>query len=109
MCGNKWRLNAETSLAVPREKVLLAAESINSFIVDIKDTDPTVYQAYTGIANTAVLDNLRLLLTLKSPSDVRVRLPLIPEYNTESHRDRSEQLLRGMGVTNIERFTYVIR
>lgn len=109
MCGNKWRLNAETSLAVPREKVLLAAESINSFIVDIKDTDPTVYQAYTGIENTAVLDNLRLLLTLKSPSDVRVRLPLIPEYNTESHRDRSEQLLREMGVVNIERFTYVIR
>ena len=109
LCGTKWKLNSETSLAVPRENVILAAEALDSFIVDVKDTDPAVYQAYTGRDNTEVLENLRLLLTLAGPERIRIRLPLIPEYNTEEHRDRSEAILRDMGVHNIERFTYVIR
>ncbi len=109
VCGTKWKLTAETSLAVPREKLLLAAGTIDRFIVDIKDTDPLVYQAYTGLDNRAVLQNLRLLLTLADPQKIRVRLPLIPEYNTEHHRDRSEEILREMGVINIERFTYIVR
>lgn len=109
VCGSKWKLTAETSLAVPRENVLLASGTLDSFIVDIKDTAPDVYHAYTGIDNAAVLENLRLLLTLTDPKKVRVRLPLIPEYNTDEHRSRSETILREMGVINIERFTYIIR
>ena len=109
VCGTKWKLTAETSLAVSKENLLLAAGTLDSFIVDIKDTDPTVYRAYTGTDNTEVLENLRLLLTLADPKKIRVRLPLIPEYNTEKHRDRSETVLREMGVLNIERFTYIIR
>jgi pyruvate formate lyase activating enzyme len=108
-CGTKWKLTAETSLAVSKENLLLAAGTLDSFIVDIKDTDPTVYHAYTGTDNTEVLENLRLLLTLADPKKIRVRLPLIPEHNTEKHRDRSETVLREMGVLNIERFTYIIR
>ncbi len=109
LCGTKWKLNAETSLAVPRENVILAAEALDSFIVDVKDTDPAVYHAYTGRDNTDVLEKLRLLLALAGPERIRVRLPLIPEYNTEEHRDRSEAVLRAMGVQNIERFPYIIR
>lgn len=109
VCGSKWKMNAETSLAVPRANIVLAAGTLDSFIVDIKDTDPSVYQAYTGLGNTEVLENLRLLLALADPKKIRVRLPLIPEYNTEHHRNLSEALLREMGVCNIERFTYIIR
>lgn len=108
-CGSSWKLIAETSLAVPRENLLTAIQALDGFIVDIKDTDPEVYRTYTGMDNTTALDNLRLLLTLTDPKKVKVRLPLIPDYNTESHRDRSEALLREMGAVNIERFTYIIR
>ena len=38
-----------------------------------------------------------------------VRLPLIPGYNTDENRDRSERLLRKIGITDIDRFDYIIR
>ncbi len=109
ICGTKWRLYAETCLSVPRDKLLTAASAIDSFIVDIKDTDEDVYRAYTGRDVTPALENLRLLTKLRDPATIRVRLPLIQGYNTDAHRDRSEALLRDMGITNIQRFTYIIR
>jgi len=109
LCGSSWKLLAETSLAVPREKLLTAMGALDGFIVDIKDTDPQVYRSYTGMDNTLAMENLRLLLTMIDPRKIRIRLPLIQDYNTEEHRDRSEALLRGMGAVNIERFTYIIR
>ncbi len=107
--GSKWKLYAETCLSVPREKLLSAVQVMDGFIVDIKDTDPEVYRAYTGREVTLAMENLRLLTSLVDPARIRVRLPLIPSYNTDAHRDRSEILLRDMGITNIERFTYIIR
>lgn len=109
LCGSSWKLLAETSLAVPREKLLTAVGALDGFIVDIKDTDPQVYRSYTGMENKLAIENLRLLLNMIDPRKIRIRLPLIQDYNTEEHRDRSEALLRGMGAVNIERFTYIIR
>jgi len=109
LCGSRWKLTAETSLSVPEENLRTAAASLDSFIVDIKDTDPAVYRAYTGRDITPAIRNLQLLLALTDPAHIRVRLPLIPGYNTDAHRDRSEALLRDMGITNIERFNYIIK
>lgn len=104
-----WRLTAETSLAVPACQVETAAEAIDFFIVDCKDTDPAVYKRYTGCDNTRMLENLRLLLSLVGPERIRVRVPLIPDYNTETSVIASEARLRAMGVTNVEHFSYVRR
>jgi len=109
LCGSRWKLYAETSLCVPEENVRIAAQVLDGFIVDIKDTDPDIYRAYTGQEVWAALDNLRLLVTLTDPAKIRVRLPLIPGYNTEENRNRSEALLRDMGITDIDRFDYVVR
>ena len=109
VCGSKWKLTAETSLAVPRENLLRIIPIFDSYIVDIKDTDPSVYQAYTGMENTLAMENLRILLTAADPQKIRIRLPLIQDYNTDAHRDRSEALLRKMGAVHVERFTYVVR
>ncbi|MBQ8513163.1 MAG: radical SAM protein [Clostridia bacterium] len=109
LCGTKWKLYAETSLSVPEKNVRVAAEVMDGFIVDIKDTDPAVYRAYTGREVTTALDNLRLLVTLTDPANIRVRLPLIPDYNTDEHRNRSEAVLREIGITRIERFDYIVR
>ncbi len=104
-----WNLYAETSLCVPSENVTEAAGCIDHFYVDIKDTDPDIFRAYTGCDSIGkVLDNLRLLMSLTSPERITVRIPLIPDYNTEADTDRSSELLRQMGFTDLDRFKYRI-
>lgn len=104
-----WKINCESSLWVSPRAVERAAQIVDHFIVDIKDTDPEIYRAYTGKEFQKVADNLRLLLSLVGANRVTVRLPLIPDYNTDAHRDRSEALLREWGVTRFDRFDYVIK
>lgn len=106
LCGSVWKLRAETSLWVPREKVETAAGALDEFFVDIKDTDPVIYRRYTGQDNALVMDNLRLLLQLAGPDRVCVRVPAIPGYNTEKDIRRSLQVLADMGVTRTNVFTY---
>lgn len=109
LCQNRWKLNAETSLAVPREHVIAAAEVLDGFIVDIKDTDPAIYHAYTDGDGSLALDNLRLLLSLVGAERIRVRVPLIPGFNDEAAQHRSEAVLKAMGITDIELFSYIVR
>lgn len=109
LIGSRWHLYAETSLAVPEESVLFAAQIIDGFIVDIKDMNPEIYRAYTGTDAEMVENNLRLLLSAAGAEKVLVRIPLIPQFNTESDCERSIQKLKEMGVTRFDRFTYRIK
>ena len=109
LCPPAWRVTAETSLAVPSEYVRLAASAVDFFIVDCKDTDGAIYHRYTGGDGSLMESNLRLLLALVGAARVRVRVPLIPSYNTPEDQARSASSLRAMGVENIEQFDYVIR
>ena len=108
VCPREWHLCAETSLHVPAENVRTAAGCVDHFFVDIKDTDPEIYRAYTGRDNRLVLENLSLLLSLTGPDRVTVRVPLIPGYSDEAARERSLSLLTSMGVTRTDCFTYKI-
>ena len=104
-----WRLTAETCLNVPPEAVARAAAVFDAFIIDVKTIDPEIYRAYTGRAFGPVLENLKTL-TARLPSDrLHVRVPLIPGYNDPADQDRTEAALRTLGLTRIERFSYVIR
>lgn len=109
LIGCRWHLYAETSLAVAEENIRLAAEVIDGFIVDIKDMNPEIYRAYTGGNAEKMERNLRLLLSLAGPERVLVRVPLIPQYNTESDCEKSVQKLKEMGVMRFDRFTYRIK
>lgn len=104
-----WKIYCETSLWVNPRQVERAARFADHFMVDVKDTDPAVYRAYTGKDFARAGENLRLLLSLVGAEKITVRLPLIPGYNTDAHRDRSEALLRQWGVTDFDRFDYVIK
>lgn len=106
VCGPEWHLCAETSLAVPWENVQTAASCIDHFYVDCKDTDPEIYRRYTGRENGLMLENLKKLLALVGPERITVRVPLIPQFNTDADRSRSRALLEAMGVTNFDFFTY---
>ena len=106
LCGKSWNLTAETSLQVPCSSVEKAAEVIGDFIVDIKESNPDIYHAYTGGDASRAWDNLRLLLSLVGPEHVTVRVPLIPDFNTEADTDRTARRLADMGITRLDRFTY---
>ena len=106
LCGKGWNLTAETSLQVAREAVEQAAEVVGDFIVDIKESNPDIYRAYTGGDAQRAWENLEWLIQKKGPGHVIVRVPLIPDFNTEADCDRTEERLKAMGVTNIDRFTY---
>ncbi|MBQ3597647.1 MAG: radical SAM protein [Clostridia bacterium] len=108
-CGNEWHLCAETSLNVPAENVIKAAECIDVFYVDCKDTNPEIYLSYTGKDNALMLENLRMLINAVGSGRIVVRLPLIPEYNTEEDRQKSKKLLTRMGVTRFDLFDYKIK
>ena len=102
-----WRFSAETSLRVERRSVERAAELFDAFIIDVKSLDPAIYRRYTGRSPGPVWDNLSYLLRRLGPERLRVRLPRIPGYNDAADQDRSEALLRSLGITQIERFSYV--
>ena len=104
--SDNWHICAETSLNVPTEFVETAALCVDFFIVDIKDVNPEIYKAYTGRDNAPMLQNLNRLLQLVGPDRIRVRIPLIPGYNTETDCQNSRTLLENMGITQFDLFTY---
>ncbi|MBQ9781293.1 MAG: radical SAM protein [Clostridia bacterium] len=108
ICPPEWHFCAESCLNIPEHHVTAAAECIDHFMIDIKDTNPAIYKAYTGRDNQRVLDNLALLLSLVGPERITVRIPRIPGFNTDEDTDRSVALLTKMGFINFDRFTYKI-
>lgn len=102
----EWRLYAESCLNIPEENVRAAAGVIDHFFVDIKDMDPTVYKAYTGQDNALVKSNLALLLSLVGAERVTVRVPHIPDCNTDADVQASVAELEAMGVARLDVFTY---
>ena len=106
ICGDAWHLCAETSLNVPKEQVILATSCIDHFYVDCKDTDPAIYRRYTGQDNALMLENLKRLLVLVGPERITVRVPLIPDFNTEENQQDSRATLEVMGIRNFDLFTY---
>lgn len=98
----EWKMNVETSLNVPQEAVEMLKGFVDEWIVDIKDMNPQVYERYTGRDNSQVLENLMLL----HGKNVRVRVPLIPGYNTVADNELSEAQLKNAGFERIDRFKY---
>lgn len=109
LCGPQWQILAETSLNVPFENVQTIDPILDGYIVDIKDMNPEIYQAYTGKDNSVVLTNLEWLLKNGAPNRIMVRVPHIPEFNTDEDVAKSIERLTAMGVKNIDEFNYIIR
>lgn len=109
ICPPQWRITAETSLNVPPKVFEKALAAVNDFIVDIKDMDPEIYERYTGKNNAQVLINLKTLAQNKEGRHIKIRVPQIPEYNTEKDRNSSVELIKQMGFDEIEVFPYILR
>ena len=106
VCGDDWNLTLETSLNVPLPNWKKLLPVVNDYIVDIKDMNPQIYQRYTGKDNEMVIQNLQFLLDHVGAEHVLVRVPHIPDYNTDEDVRKSREKLMSMGVTRIDEFTY---
>ena len=109
LCGPQWSIVVETSLNVPEESVMKVDEVVDGYIVDIKDMNVEIYQTYTGKDNALTLKNLEWLLQRRGARNVVVRVPHIPNFNTDADVQQSIATLKSMGVTEIDEFNYIIR
>ena len=57
------------------------------FLYDVKCMDPAVHEAYTGVNNARILENLGLLLD--SGAAVWIRVPVIPSVN-DTHENMAQ-------------------
>ena len=105
----EWKLTIETSLNVPLKNVKAIASLVQMWYVDIKDMNPDIYKAYGCKENKQVVSNLQWLAANGYADKVIIRLPLIPEYNTDEDRQMSQQQLEKMGFTNFDKFNYIVR
>lgn len=106
ICNRYWKINIETSLNVPTANIASLIPTVNHWIVDVKETNESIYEAYTGGNVMLLRENLKLLIECKAA--ITVRLPLIPQYNTTEDVARSQNILLQMGIKNIDKFTYII-
>lgn len=109
LCDPAWQINLETSLNVPTANIEALLPAVNTLIIDIKDMNPDIYRNYTGQSNDLVIDNLRLIADEGRQNDCIIRIPLIPNYNTDADRDASLKALEALGFNRFDLFTYQIR
>ncbi len=110
-CPKEWRMSIESSLNVPRKNVEEVLPFVKEWIIDIKDMNPEIYKAYSGISNERVIDNLKWIASEHPEllSSITLRLPHIPNYNTDDDRNKSQAFLETLGYTKFDRFEYMIR
>ena len=109
LCGDGWQINLETSLNVPADNIASLLPVVNTLIIDIKDLNPEIYRNYTGQDNSLIFANLQLIADSGRQNDCIIRIPLIPEFNTDVDRDASRAALEQLGFTRFDLFTYQIR
>jgi pyruvate formate lyase activating enzyme len=101
----EWSVTIETSLNVPQHHVKSVMPLVRQWIIDVKDMNPNIYRAYTGIDNARVKDNLCLL----EHDEAIIRLPHIPDYNTPADIAASRKELEAMGFQHFDEFEYQVK
>lgn len=102
----QWKIRIETSLNVKWDKIELLLPYIDQWIIDIKDSNTEIYKNYTGADNLKVYDNVLRLSHKTDKEKLLIRIPKIPNYNTEKDIQESVNLYSNLG--NIDVFKYRI-
>ena len=105
--ANKWHTTVETSLNVPQSEIETVLPYIDEYIVDVKDTNPTIYKDYTGKDNNRVIQNLKWLVEHGKKDNIICRIPLIPQFNTDRNQKESINFLKDLGISKFDIFDYV--
>lgn len=104
LCSKEWLITIETALNVPSENIKRLLSVIDLWIVDIKDMNPEIYKSYTQRSNERVIDNLKILSEAKANTIIRV--PLIPNFNSETDVKASIEQLKALGFSKFDQFSY---
>lgn len=107
LCGNKWTIAVETSLNVLQKNLDELIDIVDEYIIDIKDWSNSIYRRYTGVDNSKMKENIEYLVQNGKVDAIHIRVPLIPQYNTEQDVEHSIEQLSALGITRFERFKYV--
>lgn len=110
ICDPGWNITLETSLNVPLDHLERVYPYVNYYFIDIKDMNSDIYVNYTRMSQKNLVSNLEWLMSKPDATEhVTVRLPHIPEYNTQADVDYSRKVLEEMGVKLFDEFDYIIR
>lgn len=109
ICPKEWKINIETSMNVPQEHLERLMPVVDEYMIDIKDMTPRIYREYTGMGNEKVMSNLERLAAEGLADRCIIRIPLIPDFNTDEDRENSVRQLQEMGFTRFDRFDYIIK
>ncbi len=109
ICPPEWSIYIESALNVPQEHLQRVAPFVKQFIIDIKDMDGNIYEAYTGKSNERLLNNLNWIVKQKLQDRCMIRLPRIPNFNDKTQVKASRAKLEGMGFSHFDEFNYIIR
>jgi len=108
-CGEEWKINIETSLNIPEANLIEIFPIVNNYIVDIKDINNDIYKKYTGKSNRLSINNLKWLIAQGKADKICVRVPLIPNFNSEKDTENTILTLKNIGIKEFEKFTYILK
>ncbi|MGN0690203.1 MAG: radical SAM protein [Oscillospiraceae bacterium] len=108
LADTEWKKRIETSLNVPWTNIEPLLELTDEWIIDIKDINKKIYRSYTGCSNALVIKNLLKMKEHISTDRMRIRVPLIPHYNTRDDVKKTEKWLRDNLGTEPEFFSYFV-
>lgn len=106
LCEGRWRITIETSLCCQEDDIKLLAPCIDEWIVDIKDMNDDIYERYTG-SHSTIHESLKMLKQLVPEEKITIKVPLIPDFNTQRNTFTSVYELKEMGFKNIVETKYI--
>ena len=107
MMPSEWQISIETSLNVEQRHLEAVSPYIHHYYIDVKDMNPTIYHRYTSLNNNNVIENLQWLANHEDLRKVTIRLPHIPNFNTQEDIDESKRTLEAMGFEDFDCFEYI--
>ncbi len=108
ICGDKWKITLETSLACSSDDLEMLKDVVDHWIVDVKSMDSAIYERYTG-RPSGVSQNLSRLQKLVPNEKVTIKVPAIPDFNEDRDLDADMELIRQQfGFTDVVKTTYKV-
>ena len=108
VCGDKWKITLETSLACSADDLEMLTDVVDHWIVDVKSMDSAIYERYTG-RQSGVSQNLSRLQKLVPNEKVTIKVPAIPDFNEDRDLDADIELIRQQfGFTDVVKTTYKV-
>ena len=102
-----FRVDIETSLYAPAEKVRSLIPLIDTWNVDFKVFDVRKHRKYTGVSNRLILENLQLLRSSVPPEKLILTYPIIPGYNdSDKNIANMIQIMDTLHLSQIELHPY---